>query len=121
MAADDYSLQSLWNAAAGIGADQSYVQPRTSETVPTNALTSMQPVQETGGEWGAFWQNTIGSLVSYSLAKDAAKNGVTQYGSAAPGYTPTTTVAVGNPAGNLGIIALAVAAVVLVAVVMHKG
>lgn len=120
----DYSLQSLWDSAAGIGADQSYVQPRTSDTVPTNALTSMQPVQETGGQWGAFWQSTLGSLVSYGVARDAAKNGVTQYGSPAPGYTPYTgpTVAVGNGAmGNAGMLALAALAVALVFVAMRKG
>lgn len=104
----DFSLGSLWDTAATVGADQSFAQPRTADTVPTNAIGSLQPVAETGGAWGAFWQNTIGSVVSYGLARDAARNGISQAGAAAPGYTPTVPVSSG-PATTQSMVLVAAA------------
>ena len=81
------------DTAAEIGADTSYNQPRSSATVPSNALQSMAPVTESGsslGGWSDFWQSTIKAGVGYAIQKDAVQSGMapnpTAGGTAAPGY-----------------------------------
>ena len=56
-----------------------FEQPRTGETVPTNAIQSMQPVTASSdslGSWGGFIQDSLRGVLGYSIARDAARNGV---------------------------------------------
>jgi hypothetical protein len=73
----------FWNifgTSAAVGADSSYSEPRSTATVPTSALGSMQPVTAAndGGGWSDFWKGTLQTVIGYSIAKDAARSGVTQ-------------------------------------------
>jgi hypothetical protein len=64
----------LFGTAAGIGADSTYAQDRNPDTVPTNALQSMQPVVADDGEsWSGFWRDLASGVLTYAVAKDAAK------------------------------------------------
>jgi hypothetical protein len=74
--AESWSLGSTYDAALGIGGDSSYERPRSSESVPTNAIESMQPVTATTQEWGGFFQQMLKGGVSYAIAKDARQSGV---------------------------------------------
>lgn len=86
--APGFNLSDEWNAALGINIDDSYWTPRTADTVPSNALQTMQPIEtNTGGGWSDFWKGTLQTVIGYSIAKDAAQSGVArpgqQYGQAA--------------------------------------
>lgn len=105
----EFNLSDVFGTAQGIGADQSYDQPRTSFSVPTNALQSMQPVESDGGDWGDFWRGTLGTVVGYAIANDVAKTQVQQQPVSA---TPTTTTN-RNPMMPLIIGAVALVAVVV--------
>lgn len=129
----DGGLGGWWSAANGISADQSFVTPRTEDTVPANAIQSMQPITtgdgSTGSGWGEGWgdflKQTLGTVVGYSIAKDAAQAGVArpavqQYGQ--PGYgsqVQGTARPVGLSLGGLGPLLL-VGGVVLLAVKATK-
>lgn len=111
-----------FGAALGISADSSFDQPRTTATVPTDALQSMQPVTQganEGGDWGDFWRDTLGGVIGYALRKDAVQSGVIQPGAQTPNPRPTGTAAGGsmlrNPLVIGGLAAAAVLAIVLVA------
>lgn len=77
-------ISELWSAAQTVGADQSFVTPRGPDTVPSNALQSMQPISfgdgstgsGFGANWGDFLQKSLGSVLGYSLQKDAVQSGV---------------------------------------------
>lgn len=79
---------SIFSAAANVGADSSLDQPRAFDTVPVNALQSMQPVSDAPNAWSGFWGQVLGRVASTELSRYEARRGVTQNGSPAPGYTP---------------------------------
>ncbi|WP_431257209.1 hypothetical protein ACQ86G_21490 [Roseateles chitinivorans] len=75
----DTSLISVWDTANSYGQNPQNTQPRTADTVPTNAIGSMQPIQSGGfdmGNWGGFLQQGLGALLGYGLTKDAVQSGV---------------------------------------------
>lgn len=78
------NLVDAFETALGIGADTSYSTPRTSDTATTDAVQSMQPVDnKAGGAFGDFWGGLGGvgrSLLDYAMVRDAAKHGVTPAG-----------------------------------------
>lgn len=91
-------LYSVWDAAVNAGMNPQNTQPRTADTIPTNAIGSMQPiVSDNGmGGWGAFLQQGLGAILGYGLTKDAVQSGVvrpvgvtpagqTSYGTTQPG------------------------------------
>lgn len=84
MALDDQfsftsDLGGMFDTAAGIGADNSFITPRTTDTVATNAVQSMTPVTEGASSgWTSLFQDVFKGVVGYSLAKDAVQSGVTR-------------------------------------------
>lgn len=61
-----------------ISADQTPNAPNTLETVPINAIQSMQPVSSDQTQsWSGFWQDLTKGVVSYAVAKDARQSGLT--------------------------------------------
>jgi hypothetical protein len=69
----------IYGPALSIGADQSYVTPRSEESVTSNAVQAMQPVSNdtsSWGQWGDFFKDTGKALVGYAIAKDAQQNNV---------------------------------------------
>lgn len=78
-------LASMFGTALGVNADSSYSTPRTSDTATTDAVQSMQPVDnQTGGAFSDFWRGAAGALLNYAIVRDAARNGITPTGQAAP-------------------------------------
>lgn len=72
--------------AIGMAADQTPNGPNTVDTVPINAIQSMQPVSaDQTQSFSGFWQDLTKGVLGYAIAKDAAKNGV-----AGPGNRPAT-------------------------------
>jgi hypothetical protein len=71
-----------------IGTDSSFDQPRTADTVPSNATQSMQPITDASGGWGDFWRGTAQTLIQYGIQRDSVRNGVT-----APAVAPLPTTA----------------------------
>lgn len=118
--ADAWGLGDLgrnFGAALNIGADASYDQPRTAQTQTTNAIGSMQPIQDTGSGWSGFWQGALQTAVGYAIAKDAHKSGLTSSSrdSGAPVYAAAPQAGmVGGLGGFMPL--LIVGAIVFVAV-----
>ncbi len=84
----DAGLSDLYGSALSFGADNSFITPRGTDTVPTDAVQSMQPVSDGASSgWNNLFQDVFKGVVGYSLAKDAVQSGVTRpaYG-AAPAY-----------------------------------
>jgi hypothetical protein len=78
------NLAEAFGSALGINADNSYSTPRTSDTATTDAVQSMQPVDnQSGGAFGDFWGGAGGvlrSLLDYAVVRDAARHGITPDG-----------------------------------------
>lgn len=74
----DYGLTSVWDAANAVGMNPANTQPRTSDTVPTSAIGSMQPIVSDSGlsGWGTWLQQGLGAVLGYGLTKDAVQSGV---------------------------------------------
>ena len=72
------SLSAYWNSAIGVNNGSAYETAKTSETVPMNAIQSMEPVTAnvTTPSWDQFLQNTLSGVVGYAIKKDATANGV---------------------------------------------
>ena len=111
-AADVFGLADTFSAAQTMGANSSFVVPRTSDTVTLNAIDGAAPINnDDEGAWGGFWRGGIKTIIGYSIARDAARNGVMpapqqQTRAAQPDALPRWL--------------LPVALVGLVAVLMHK-
>jgi hypothetical protein len=117
----DGSVWDIFGSAANVGADPSYDTPRSTATVPTDAVGSMTPVtvaNDSGG-WSDFWKGTLQTVIGYSIAKDAAQSGIAPRtgSSGQPVYTATQQPVqrAGLQLGPLLIGAAVVAGVVLVA------
>lgn len=114
------SLSDYWNASLKTGDGTAYSTDKTTETVPMNAVQSMQPVtaQVTDPGWSKFLQDTLGGVVGYAIRKDAVQNGV------APAATQTqpgqTAQAAARPASSLLMPALLVVGVVVAGAVVYK-
>lgn len=99
-------LSDMWNTATGFGgSDGSFTTPRTYDTVPSNALQSMQPIEASnGGGWSDFWPSLAKTAVGYVIQKDAIQSGVVrpgqQYVPAQPGQPQQ--YARQDPLGGLG-------------------
>lgn len=119
----DGSVWDIFGTAAGVGADPSYDQPRSTVTVPTDAVGSMTPVtapNDSGG-WSDFWKGTLQTVVGYTIAKDAAQSGIVpRTVNGQPGYVPVQQPVQrsGMQLGPLLVGAAVVAGVVLVAKVL---
>ena len=73
----DPTLSAAYDAALNFGSGNNFDIPRNADTQTSNAIQSSQPItQDNGGSWSGFWQNTIGSIVGYAAAKDAAQTRV---------------------------------------------
>lgn len=106
-------LSENYDAALSFGSDPSFDTARTAATQTTDAIQSSQPItNDTGGSWGGFWQNTIGSVLGYAAAKDIQQTRV-QNTSA----TQSQAAMQARSSGN----GLLLIAAVVVAVVMLKG
>lgn len=73
------SLSDTWVTATNFGgSDGSWTTPRTSETVPVNAVQSMTPVTAPAdnGGWSDFWKGALQTAIGYSIQKDAVQSGV---------------------------------------------
>lgn len=119
----DGSVWDIFGTAAGVGADPSYDQPRSTVTVPTDAVGSMTPVtapNDSGG-WSDFWKGTLQTVVGYTIAKDAAQSGIVpRTVNGQPAYVPVQQPVQrsGMQLGPLLVGAAVVAGVVLVAKVL---
>ena len=72
------SLQDQFDAALQVGANNSFLTPRTSDSVTTSVVDGSAPIDNSaGGSFSAFWQDTTKALLGYAIAKDAQKNAVT--------------------------------------------
>jgi hypothetical protein len=69
-------LTDVFTAAATANSDPEYAQGRTTETVTSNAIDSMQPIGSDGGSWSDFWRGAAGTLLNYGITRDAVRNGV---------------------------------------------
>lgn len=118
---DGFSLDfdDVFGTAANIGAGLSYTQPRSLATVPTNALQSLQPVTaaDDGGNWSDFWQGTLRTVVGYSIARDAARNGV-GYTQPAAATTGPASVAAAARAGMSPLLMIGLAVGLIGAIVV---
>lgn len=67
-------LTGAWyDAASYFNSDPEYGGGRTSDSVTTNAIDSMQPIDSSGATgWGGFWQGFAKTATQYALAKDMA-------------------------------------------------
>jgi hypothetical protein len=100
---DDFSfstppaaLSDTWLAATNFGgSDGSWVTPRTSDTVPTNAVQSMAPVTAAndGGGWSDFWKGALTTAIGYSIQKDAVQSGVVRPATGTPQAAQAQVVA----------------------------
>jgi hypothetical protein len=84
----------IWDAAANVGSGTSYNTPMTTDTVPSNALQSMTPVDDSGGAFGSFWGGlggVMGAVANTELARYVQRR--------------TGTATVSNPAGFVGPVA----------------
>ena len=58
--------EAMFSTALNIGADQVANPPNTVDTVPTNAVQSMQPVSQQGVQnWAGFWQDRTKGVLGY--------------------------------------------------------
>ncbi|HWP19770.1 MAG TPA: hypothetical protein VNO84_11625 [Burkholderiaceae bacterium] len=120
-----------WDTALTIGADPSYNTPRLAETQTTDALGSMQPIQDTGSAFSDFWGgvgSALQGLLGYAIVKDAAKSGLVQTPSGGfvpgPGFGQQPQqqpgIYVPAPQGNMTMLLL-LAGVGVLAVVALRG
>jgi len=109
------TMAGAWNSALVIGADSSYVTPRTADTQTTNAIGSMTPVESAGknDSWSAWLQDVGKAVVGYSIEKDAQQSGVTRPSQTAP-YQRTPIDLKPTNMGGLVMVALAAAAVFVI-------
>lgn len=72
------SMVDQWSAALGIGSGAEYTTGKTAETVPTNAIGSMTPVDTavTTPGWEKFMQDTLGGVIGYVIKRDAIQSGI---------------------------------------------
>lgn len=80
-----------WGAALTLGADQSFVIPKTTTTATSTALDVMTPTKAGIDTLSDFWSQAGSVLLDvtkaasgYLIAKDASKNQVTQPTQAQP-------------------------------------
>lgn len=109
---DGTAPQDIFTSALHFGADGSYVTPRSSDTVTSDAVNGAVPINnmpDTG--WSSFFRDTARALVGYGLAKDAQQSGVTQPGQAPMAPVPVQVAQQRN--STLLLIALAVGGAVL--------
>lgn len=73
----------VWSTAAQIGGDSSWRQSMNTDTVPSNAIQSMEPVANQGGGFGNFWSqvggvagNFVSGLAQVKLQDYANRNAV---------------------------------------------
>lgn len=102
------TLGEAYDTSAQVGADSSYLTPRTPDTQTTNALQTMTPTQSPGlnDSWGS-WFRTVGSgIVGYAIQKDAVQNNVTRPSQTAP-YQANGT-ATQKPLTANGLVVLAI-------------
>lgn len=71
----------IWGPSLTLGADQSFVTDKTAQTVSTNALDSMTPVQQPTQDDAFGWLKDIAKtgvnyLIQNLIQKDAQKNQV---------------------------------------------
>jgi len=108
--ATDWGDPSTWFVV-----DNSYDQPRTPQTVPTNIAMETQAIDNTGtlDGWGGWFQTVANSAFQYALAKDAAgtkdelsRPPARQYGTAAqgPGQPRDNTILLIALAGGSGLV-----------------
>ncbi len=122
----DGSVWDIFGTAAGVGADPSYDTPRSTATVPTDAVGSMTPVtvaNDSGGwgGWSDFWRGALQTAIGYGIAKDAAQSGIVpRTVNGQPAYVPVQQPVQrsGMQLGPLLVGAAVVAGVVLVAKVL---
>lgn len=73
-------LYEFWNTSLVFGASPQSNHDRAEDTVPVNAIQSMQPVTSSGlvndSGFSGFWQDITKTIVGYAIAKDATKNAV---------------------------------------------
>lgn len=87
-------LPDVFNTSAGFGTGSTYDTPRHEDTVTSNALQSMQPVETVDTGWTSFFRDITKGIVGYSIQKDAVQSGV--YRPAVPGQYQ------GQPGGQPG-------------------
>lgn len=110
------TLQDFFSAAQTKGADQSFVVPRTSDTVTTNAIDGSAPIDnQAGSSWADVWKDTFKSVVGYAIAKDAQQNAIAQ-----PVHTTAAQQAQAAKQSSLMPVLL-VGGVVLAVVLLRKG
>ena len=67
-----------YQTSLAIAVDQTPNAPNMLNTVPINAIQSMQPVSaDQAQSWSGFWQYLTKGVVSYAVAKDARQSGLT--------------------------------------------
>jgi len=72
------ALGDWWDTSAYFNSDPEYGGVRTSDSVTTNAIDSMQSIDNSSGSgWSGFWSDfgkgALSSVLNYSLAKDMAQ------------------------------------------------
>lgn len=67
----DGRLDGLFGAAQAAGSDPEFDLPNTVDTVPTNALQSMDSVSDQGSQsWSGFWQDMTKGVLQYAIVRD---------------------------------------------------
>lgn len=68
----DGSLDGVFATAATMNSDPESDWPNTVDTVPVNAIQSMDSVSDSGGDsWSGFWQDMLKGVTQYAVQRDA--------------------------------------------------
>jgi hypothetical protein len=85
----DWSLQSIFDAAATGSSGVGLGEQKTGDSVPTDAIRSMTPDTGSGGAFSSFWSgigSALGTVTNTELARYQAKRAVTD--ASQSGYSP---------------------------------
>ena len=94
-----WQASDVWGTGLSFGTGQEYDTSKTPYTATTNAVDGMAPITSSGnggGQLSSFWSgvsDVIKTAANYSIAKDAAKNGIS--------YTPVQQVAGSQQGGAI--------------------
>lgn len=65
-------LDGVFSTAATMGSAPESNTANTADTVPSNALQSMDSVSDQGsGSWSGFWQDMLRGVTQYAVQRDA--------------------------------------------------
>lgn len=101
----------FWNTSLSFGTEAT--APRGFETVPSNMVQSMTPVNNGDSGWTSVFQDVFKGVAGYLVAKDAQQSGTK--GPTVVYATQPAGVATAQPSSNGMVLLLVVGAVAVIA------